>query len=325
MLETAAEIADSASELRLDPITAAARRRGVVGLVENQKAPRQQRAEPLPHRIGVGRIAQQVVRDEKPAVRPPRVDREATLATHPRDVVAIEDLEDKTEALVQLRLPLLEHRRRRRDNDRLGLLTQQQLARDQAGLDRLTETSIVGDEEVGARQPKRLAQRLHLVGVDLDARPEGRLEQVRVSRRDGVPPQRVEERREVPRIVKAPRRQVVPALVYKNPPVELVVPKHVEKVALGVVVRARQAHDRRAAVGVYDLFDQPSPRTDLDQLAGLRDALGQRFGPPRVGHPHADSVPPLARRWLKEPVLLKISSGWESQSTPDESLPSSMP
>lgn len=72
--------------------------------------------------------------------------------------------------------------------------------------------------------------------------------------------------------------------------------QHVEQLALSVVVRTGQAHDRRAAVGVYDLFDQPSPRTDLDQLAGLREALGQRLGRPRVRHLHADSVPPLARR-----------------------------
>ncbi len=92
-----------------------------------------------------------------------------------------------------------------------ALLAQQQLARDQPRLDRLAETGVIGDEEVHAREPQRLAQRLHLVGVDLDPRSERRLEQVRVGRRDGAPPQRVEERRELSRIVEAARAELAPS------------------------------------------------------------------------------------------------------------------
>ena len=238
VLEAAGEVADRARELRLDAVAPAARGRGVVGLVEDQQAPGQQRPEPLAHRVGVGRVDQEVVRDEEAAVRAPRVHAEAALAAHPRQVGAVEDLEHEAEALLELGLPLLEHRRRRRDDDRLGLLAQEQLARDQAGLDRLAEAGVVGDEEVDARQAQRLAQRLHLVGVDLDAGAERRLEEVRVGGRDAVPAQRVEEGGELARGVEALGREILPALLLEDPAVELVVPEDVERLALGVVVGA---------------------------------------------------------------------------------------
>src|SRR5262249_26860017 len=94
-------------------------------------------------------------------------------------------------------LPLFEDRGRSRDNNGLRFLTQEQLARDQARFDRLPKTRIVGDEEIDAGQTKRLAQGLHLVGVDFDAGPEWRLNQIWIRCRDTVPPQRMEESREL--------------------------------------------------------------------------------------------------------------------------------
>ena len=119
VLEAAGEVAHGARELRLDAVAPAARWRRVVRLVEDEQAARQQRPEPLAHRVGVGRVDQQVVRDQEAAVRAPRVHAEAALAPHPRQVGAVEDLEDEAEALLELALPLLEDRRRRRDDDRL--------------------------------------------------------------------------------------------------------------------------------------------------------------------------------------------------------------
>jgi hypothetical protein len=54
VLEAAGEVANRAGELRLDPIAAAARRRGVLRLVDNEETARQQRAQPLTQRVGVG-------------------------------------------------------------------------------------------------------------------------------------------------------------------------------------------------------------------------------------------------------------------------------
>src|SRR5262245_1868000 len=97
MLEASREVADRAGELRLDAVTATARGRSVVRLIEDQQAAREQRAEPLAHRIGVGRVDQQVLRDEKAAVCPPRVHAETALTPHPREIGAVEDLEDQPE------------------------------------------------------------------------------------------------------------------------------------------------------------------------------------------------------------------------------------
>ena len=171
-------------------------------------------------------------------MRAPRVHAEAALAAHPRQVGAVEDLEHQAEALLELGLPLLEDRGRRGDDDGLRLLAQEQLARDQARLDRLAEAGVVGDEEVDARQPERLAQRLHLVGVDLDAGAERRLEEVRVGGRDAVPAQRVQKGGELARRVEALGGEVLPALLLEDPAVELVVPEDLQRLALGVVVRA---------------------------------------------------------------------------------------
>ena len=66
------------------PITAAARGRGVMGLVQNQKASRQERTQPLTQRVRVGWVDQEVVRYEEAAVRAPRIYAEAALAPHPR-------------------------------------------------------------------------------------------------------------------------------------------------------------------------------------------------------------------------------------------------
>ena len=176
MLEAAGKVADRAGEPGLDSVAPAARGRGVMRLVENQQAAGQHRSQPFAQGVRVARIDQEVVGDQEPAVRAPRVDPEAALPTHSREIRPIENLEDKAEAVFQLPLPLLQHRGRRRDDDGVCLPTQQQLAGDEARLDGLAEPGVVGDEEVGARQPERLAQRLHLVGVDADSGPERRLE-----------------------------------------------------------------------------------------------------------------------------------------------------
>ena len=153
MLEARREITDGPRELRLDAVAPAARRCRVMRLVEDEQAPRPHRAEPGPHRIGVARIDQQVVRHEEPAVGHPRIHPEAALATHPTQVGAVEDLEHQTEAILQLALPLLQHRRRRGDDDRLRLPAQQQLPGDEPRLDGLAEPGVVGDEQIDPRQP----------------------------------------------------------------------------------------------------------------------------------------------------------------------------
>ena len=91
VLETTSEIADRTGELRLDTVTPATRRRGVVGLVQDQKAARLHLAEPLAHGVRVSRVDEKVVRHEKAAVGTPRVDPESPLLANPSEIRAVED------------------------------------------------------------------------------------------------------------------------------------------------------------------------------------------------------------------------------------------
>ena len=112
----------------------------MIGFVQNQQAARLHLAEPLAHGVRVGRIDEKAVRDEKPAVGAPRIDAKAAFLADTREVHAVENHEEETEALLHLRLPLLQDGRGCGDHDRLRLLAQQQLAGDEAGLDGLAES-----------------------------------------------------------------------------------------------------------------------------------------------------------------------------------------
>src|SRR6202043_734698 len=90
MLKAAGEIAHGARELGLDPVAAAARGRGMMGLVQNQKTSRQERTQPLTQRVRVSRVDQDVVGYQKAAVRAPRIHAETTLAPHPRQIGPVE-------------------------------------------------------------------------------------------------------------------------------------------------------------------------------------------------------------------------------------------
>ena len=59
---------------------------------------------------------------------------------------------------LELVLPLHRHGRRRRHHDEVDAPSQQHLAHDEAGLNRFPETDVVGDQQVDAGQPKRLAE-----------------------------------------------------------------------------------------------------------------------------------------------------------------------
>ena len=157
-------------------------------------------------------------------MRRPGVDGEAPLAAHSGDVCAIEDREREPEARLHLVTPLLQHRRRTGDHDPIDPPAQQQLARDQAGLDRLAETDVVGDEEIDARQPERLSQRLELVGIDADAGSKRRLKELRIGRGDAAPGQGAQVGGEQRRIVEALARDGAPAIADQNPGVQLVLP-----------------------------------------------------------------------------------------------------
>ena len=276
VLETTSEIADRTGELRLYPVTPATRRRGVVGLVQDQQAARLHLAEPFAHGVRVSRIDEKVVGDEKSAVGTPRIDAEAPLLANPSEIRAVEDYEYEAEALLHLGLPLLQHGRGRGDHDRLDLLAKQQLTSDETGLDGLAQARVVGDEEIHARQAQRLAQRFHLVGVDLDAGSKRRLEKIRVGGGDAVPAQGVQEGAEVTGRVEAPGADGAPCFLLQDAAVDLEVPIDLQGLPLGVVVGAREADARGGGRGgVFHTLHQPASRAHLDELADARGTFRQ--------------------------------------------------
>ena len=140
------------------------------------------------------------------------------------------------------------------------------------------EAGIVRDEQIHSRQQRRLAQRLHLVGVQLDASAERRLEEIGLRGGGAVPAQRVRECSEVARRIEPPAGQIRPALFLQDGAIQLVIPEHGKGLALGIVVRARQGHLRRAAIVIVKhVFHQPLAGTHPHQIARLGRLFRKRL------------------------------------------------
>jgi hypothetical protein len=105
-----------------------------------------------------GVLALQVVHggDEAREVSP-GVGVEAALAAQSLDERAVDDGEIEPELLQHFVAPLDLQGRRANHQDAVGAVAEHQLQEDHAGLDRLAETHVVRDEQVGAR---------HLDGTD---------------------------------------------------------------------------------------------------------------------------------------------------------------
>lgn len=105
---------------------------------------------------------------------------------------------------------------------------------------------------------ERVLQRLELVGLDFDPRPIRRLEQLGLGRGDAVPPQRVQVGREQRGIIEPPPGDHVPRRRAEHLGVDLPLPQHLERLALGVVGQARQPHQGVVPVlgRGHDLFHE---------------------------------------------------------------------
>ena len=148
---------------------------------------------------------QPVDRDDEPRVARPRVRAHASRASQATEEVAVEDAELQPELVAQLLVPLELQRRRAHDDRGAGAVPEEQLLRHEAGLDRLAEPDVVGDQQVRARHPQGANERLELIVLDLDPAAERRLQRAVVGRRDRPPANRVEERVELLRAVVRPR------------------------------------------------------------------------------------------------------------------------
>jgi len=234
--------------------------------VEDEQRSRTQIVEPRVHRADVGFINEQPVGDEKTRESRPGIDAVPALAADPLHVVAVENLEGEAEAIFQLVTPLEKHRGRSGRDDFLNATAQQEFGRDETGLDGLAEADIVRDEEVHARQPRRLVERFQLIRIDADAGSERGLEESGVRRSHAVSPDRIQERREVPRLVESFVPDAFPCLLTGDEPVEFRLPHDLDFLALGIIVRASERNDIAVGTRIHRLH-KPVTRANTDDIA----------------------------------------------------------
>ena len=260
VFEAGSQVADRTCDLRIVGVLRDAGGGGVMAFVEDEQAARAQVAEEGTKRAGVSLIDQQTVRHNQVRVRLPGVGGMAALFAHAANVGAVEDLEIQSELRFQFVAPLVDHRRRTGDDYRVDTLTQEHLAGDQAGFDRLTQADVIGYEQVDARELQGLGERNQLIGVELDTSAERGLERTRVGGRHAVPAERAEiggeiaDRVEGRLLVLAADR--LPSLFADDAGIDLGLPDHLQLLTLSVVVDARQRNQVPLAVRTrLDAFD----------------------------------------------------------------------
>ncbi len=143
------------------------------------------------------------MRDDEARSRGPRIGGEAALAPERGEIFAIDERERQAELGLKLVLPLADHSGRRGHENEIDAPPQKHFAEDQARLDGLAGADVVGDQQVDPRQPQRLSQRKKLIGIEVDAGAERRLEQVPVGGGRRVPAERAQIGGEDRRIVGA--------------------------------------------------------------------------------------------------------------------------
>ncbi len=168
VLELRRDLHDLPRELGGDRVGSRRRRRGVVGLVEDQErtGSDQIAAQPVAEVRRVFLILDQVVGDDEPVVGPPGIDIVASLLTNPVDVSSVDDLKEQAEPGLHLFPPLQKHGGRTADDDVGHLAAEQELARDEPCLDGLAEPHAIRHEQVDPRHAERHAERFELVMLD---------------------------------------------------------------------------------------------------------------------------------------------------------------
>ena len=113
-------------------------------------------------------------------------------------------------------------------------------------------------ESIAILEPQGLAQRLQLVVLHINPRPQRRLEQPRVGGRHAVPLQGVQVAGEHPRVIEAPLADRLPGALAKDPSIHLTLPEHLCDLTVGVVIQTGQSHHGVAAFLFWrpDLLNQ---------------------------------------------------------------------
>ena len=149
--------------------------------------------------------------------------------------------------------------------------SEEKLAGDETGLNRLPKARVIGNEKIDTRQTERFSQRLHLVGINVDSGAEWSLEQIWVSGSHTVPPERIQKRRELAGLIKSLSCKVCPAFFLKDQTVEFVVPENIERLPLRVIISARQADNTSLSWDLWfdDFINKPGSRSDPYQFTNV--------------------------------------------------------
>jgi hypothetical protein len=148
------------------------------------------------------------------------------------------------------------------------------------------------------------------VGIEADTSAERSLKQVAVGRCGGAPLDGAKECREDLCIIGTVTREIAPGIVVKETSVELRVPNDAQFVALRIVVDAGKRCDRRRTG--FDLFAQPAPPPNLDEIARLRWRLGMsrscvvqrdQFSAPLQGIPQVEQPAQSASKGNQDRVV----------------------
>jgi hypothetical protein len=157
--------------------------------------------------------------------------------------VGAHDSELQPEPVEHLLLPLHTEPSRAHHQHRARPMPQQQLLHHQAGLDCLAQPDIVRDQQVRPWHCQGAHDRVELVVLDRDARPEWRLQRRRVSSRHRTPPHSVEECIESTGRVEPAGLWSGQFLMRDHLRARLELPDHCQLIAEAIVLDRRHAHE----------------------------------------------------------------------------------
>ncbi|WP_316225049.1 MULTISPECIES: hypothetical protein [unclassified Bradyrhizobium] len=184
-------------------------------------------------------------------------------------MLAVDDREIEAEFLRQFVLPLQQHRCRCGDHDGVDPAAQQELAHNQAGLDRLAEADIVADQEIHTRQLQSLGERQQLIGFEPDAGAERRLEQLAVGGGRGAPFGRAQIGAQALRALEGAREQRRPVVGIEDLRLQLGEIGQLDRLALRIVL-ARDERDDIDQPPPLGAFDNPALAANFEETADLR-------------------------------------------------------
>lgn len=202
----------------------------------------------------------------------PRIGRKATTAPQFVEVCTVDDDRFEVETGAEFILPSLQHRRRCRNDDELDAVTEEELAYDEACLDRLAEPHIIGDQQIDARQSKSFGERLEFIGLEPNASPDGSFEEAWTASGHSVPAGPAQMGSEHRLGIEAAIAELLEARFGEDLGVELFLPENRKTQDRVIFVGTDQNYEMIAVVFIprINFIDQLSEWAYADKCARLK-------------------------------------------------------